>query len=359
MIQAKLTLSLKFADYANGVVWSPNNLYVLISFANGFVVIVDTITKKVVQNFQAHERGCLKAIWLNDSETFVTAGQDGKLRMWKLSYEKAICELIGDDGKSLAWVENLVYNPVLNVFASSAGKNLKIWDSKGNLLNHFTDFKSTIYDIQFSEDGRQIIVVYYAGVSIFDVQSGELSQFLGYQMSLISVAWSPNNRYIACGTQDKRIHFWILPYQPQSDLEMSGYYSKIRTMSWHSTSKFLITASYNGLIIWRTDNKEQSPRGTKPVILEAHESKVTKVAFQKEGIFLATADESGLLFIWDFPYSEDIVIDHKIGAEITDLAWANQKDTKLMVVSATGQVQLIEIEMDNKIKKRITQFIYQ
>jgi WD40 repeat protein len=86
------------------------------------------------------------------------------------------------------------------------------------------------------------------------------ARVFAWKGSLISVAWSPDGKVIACGSQDNSVHFWRL--STGNDSEMSGYPSKPRALSWDAKSSLLATSGGEEVCVW--DFAGKGPEGLPP-----------------------------------------------------------------------------------------------
>ena len=69
--------------------------------------------------------------------------------------------------------------------------------------------KGKINDVKYSPDGNQRAVASSIGVWIYDTHTGEEFTFLtGHTGSVLSIAYSPDSRTLASGSEDKTIRFW-------------------------------------------------------------------------------------------------------------------------------------------------------
>jgi WD40 repeat protein len=111
---------------------------------------------------------------------------------------------------------------------------------------------------------------------------------------VLVVAWSPDGKYIATGDQDSTVYFWIV--QRGQDLQMYGYPTKVRELSWDSTSRYLATGGSDIVTIW--DCAGKGPAGSKPIELEAHAELISALGFAHRGLLIASASADGRLIFW-------------------------------------------------------------
>ncbi len=120
--------------------------------------------------------------------------------------------------------------------------------------------------------------------------------------SILTLAWSPDGRYLVHGDQDATVHFWVLA--SGKDYQMWGYPTKVRELAWDHTSRYLATGGGPVVVVW--DYAGKGPQSSKPLMLEAHEDFLSALAFQHTGPLLAsggieTATDAERIRGWDHP----------------------------------------------------------
>jgi WD40 repeat protein len=141
---------------------------------------------------------------------------------------------------------------------------------------------------------------------------------LRWKGSTLVVAWSPDGRYIATGDQDATVHFWVV--KSGEDLQMWGYPTKVRELSWDGASRYLATGGGPAVTVWDCSGK--GPAGTTPLSLEAHEDYVSALAFQGAGPLLASGGEDGIVALWRPGASKMPRALENLGAAVSGLAWS-------------------------------------
>jgi WD40 repeat protein len=134
---------------------------------------------------------------------------------------------------------------------------------------------------------------------------------------LISLTWSPTDAVIACGTQERSVHFWRLSKGRES--EMSGFSAKPRALSWDSEGKLLATSGDTAVGVWAFEGK--GPEGKPPTELVGHQALCTTLAFHPKLPRLASgADDTGVL-IWDPRRRSTPLAFGFLEETVTGLAW--------------------------------------
>ncbi|MCS7005265.1 MAG: hypothetical protein NZM38_08055 [Cytophagales bacterium] len=342
-MNSEIEIHTQLQEYIYAIAWSDDNTKIAVALSSGEIAVISIDSRELVR-FQAHDECCTSVCWINESQSLASAGQDGMLRIWSAQNLLLQREIIGDGKSGFTWIDKLVHSSVSKRLAAIVGKQVLVWNTLNleNILNY--TLPKSAFDIAFSNDGNTVVAVYYGGALLAQLAPAFQIQTLPYPASFISCALSPNQKYLAAGTGDNKIHFWLLPYVPEQDLEMSGYYAKVRSLSWSANSKYLATPSYDSLIIWDVYTTG-TPQNTRPTILQEHYGKITQVAFHPNGNYLASADEAGYVIIWNFPLSKKVIKSFQLPkGEITALQWANRIN-KLSVGNEKGN--LIVWNIDN------------
>jgi WD40 repeat protein len=140
------------------------------------------------------------------------------------------------------------------------------------------------------------------------------------------MAWSPDGNSIATGDQDATVHFWIT--QTGQDLQMYGYPTKVRELSWDGTSRYLATGGSPTVTIWDCSGK--GPEGRRPIELKGHATYLSVLAFQHRGRVIASASTNGTLMFWQIDRPKQPLLQVSLGSGISQLAWS--PDDQLVAV---------------------------
>ena len=273
--------------------------------------------------------------WRPDSKVLASAGQDGKIRLWDMTSGEATHSLDG----GAAWVEHLAWSggkkPIL---ASAAGRKLKLWNAVGDLVREYPDHQSTISGLQWRPRVRQLASIAYGGVTLWDPQQSEAIRQLEWIGSSLVLAWSPDGKHIATGDQDSTVHFWIM--STGNDLQMSGYLTKVRELSWDATSRYLATGGSQEVTVW--DCSGRGPAGTTPLTFSGHRDFLSVVRFQHRGKLLASGGTDGFVYVWQLRRRSVPVHEAALTAGVTSLVWAPD-DRYIAVGDESGGVSVFSI----------------
>ncbi len=325
------------SDHVIDLAWSPDGRYVAAASVHGPVTIFDSRRGTVIHVFEGHEFGTMSIAWHPDSKTLASAGQDGKIRLWDMTSGEATHSLDG----GAAWVEHVAWsNGNKPLLASAAGRKLKLWNVVGDLVREYSDHQSTISGIQWKPHRRQLASIAYGGVRLWDPQQTEAVRRFEWKGSSLVIAWSPDGKHIATGDQDSTVHFWIM--STGVDLQMYGYPTKVRELSWNATSRYLATGGGPDVTVW--DCSGSGPEGTKPVTLSGHQDFLSVVRFQHSGKLLASGGADGLVYVWQLRGNlrSRAVHEVELTAGITNLVWS-PNDQYIAVGDESGGVRVFSI----------------
>ena len=205
----------------------------------------------------------------SDGERIVTGGDDGKLVETSASGEAR--ELAADDKKR--WVDQVALGPDDSV-AWSIGKTAHVRTGKGELRTF--DAPSTVAGLAFAPKGFRLAIAHYNGATLwFPNASGAKPEFLEWKGSHLGVTISPDGKFLITTMQEPTLHGWRIA--DAKHMRMSGYLTRVRSLSWTANGEFLATSGSEQLILWPFDGKD-GPMGRQPKILARAESRVTSVA---------------------------------------------------------------------------------
>ena len=325
------------SDHVIDLAWSPDGRYIAAASVLGPVTIFEGHRQAVIHAFKGHEFGTMSIAWHPDSKVLASAGQDGKIRLWDITSGEATHSLDG----GAAWVEHLSWSggekPIL---ASAAGRKLKLWNAVGDLVREYPDHQSTISGLQWKPRVTQLASIAYGGVTLWDPQHSEAIRRLEWRGSSLVIAWSPDGKHIATGDQDSTVHFWIMA--TGEDLQMSGYPTKVRELSWDATSRYLATGGGQEVTVW--DCSGRGPAGTKPITLSGHQDFLSVVRFQHRGKLLASGGADGLVYVWQLRGRRSSLAVHEadLAAGVTSLVWS-PNDQYIAVGDESGGVSVFSI----------------
>jgi WD40 repeat protein len=325
-------------DHIIQVEWSPDGKQLAAALVGGPVALFDAATGRRTATLPGHNFGTSSVSWRKDGLAIATGGQDGKVRIWDPA--TAALQATMDAGSD--WVEKIAYNPATHQLLSAAGKTLRLWSESGSLDLEFQSHPSTISDVAWQTGTPYFTTVTYGRLAMFRSNEAVPSKQFEWKGSILRVAWSPDGNYVATGNQDASVHFWYR--KSGKDLEMSGYASKVRELSWDSGSRYLATGGSPVVTIWDCSGK--GPAGSRPIQLNGHVALLSALAYQGRGALLASGCRFGRVCLWQPAKNETRIAVAELGDEITQLRWSPD-DRWLAASSGAGLLRVWSINEES------------
>jgi WD40 repeat protein len=179
------------------------------------------------------------------------------------------------------------------------------------------ELKTTAECVSWSSDGRRLFVGAYGGVFMFQGDARAIKTFPWKGAPLV-VRISPDDKWIATGNQDASLHCWKI--SNGSDLQMTGFETKVQNIAWDSTSRYLANASFDVISIW--DFSGKGPKGRTPIDLSGHAGRIIGLGYLKTNPeILVSGATDGAVCVWrPTPKGRSLIARHDTGKSLTALA---------------------------------------
>lgn len=329
-------------DYILDIAWLPQVDQIVIGDSSGLLQVLDVTHSEVIHEWQAHD-GMLSCATNTKQPLTLTGGQDGQFKLWNTQ----TFELIASHASGTAWSECAVWSPDGQYCVVGTGPRIALIHANGSLVYRSERHESTVSSISWHPESSSFATACFGGVRIFGLSNSEPIQFMSWKNSMISLSWSPDGKFIGCGTQDARIHFFPLPYQKGEDFEMSGYQGKVKILDWDHRAQYLLTNCGTEIVVWPFAGK--APTDLVPWTLDDHRHKVTAIRNQHQGNCFVSADDGGSIRFYRSE-GEDLYNygGYNTGVSITCLTWS--PDDQLLALGTTsGEVLVMTAPNSNRI----------
>ncbi len=265
-------------DHVSSLAWSPDGTTLAAAAVGGPIHLFAAATGKPLHVLPGHGFGTTGIAWSASGRHFASVGQDGKVRFWDVTAGEELRNVAG----GAAWVDRLAWCPRQDLLATAAGKKLRFWAANGELVREVADHPSTIADIQWKPREQVLASATYGQLALWGPDAEVPTQRFEWKGSMLVLAWSPDGATIATGDQDATVHFWTL--STGEDLEMAGYPTKVRELSWDPTSRFLATGGGGVPCVWDCSGK--GPAGSAPCSSRPIRIGWPRLLFRKPVLFL-------------------------------------------------------------------------
>jgi hypothetical protein len=365
-------------DYAIDLAWSPDGALLAAASAAGPLSIFSATAGAKLHELPGHTQGTNCLAWqpLAKSPTpapnlqnadpdpnpkpetqnskpkslLASGGQDGAVKFWDADagQHTATAHL------GTAWVEHLAWRPVVAsdskleaqnskpsvapTLAAAAGKALSFLNADASVRHAFAPAPKTISALAWQPAGGCLAASHFGGVQLWDADDCVLQKNFPYANGIHALVWSPDSRWLVSGNQDPSVHLWI----PEEDIElqMSGYESKVKHLSFDHTSRWLATGGGLDACLW--DCSGAGPEGREPGMFP-HDAPICALAFQYAHGLLATASADGVVQLWSPERKQPLRATVKMPHPASKLVWSPD-DRLLAIGTEKGAVYVLKCE---------------
>jgi WD40 repeat protein len=277
----------------------------------------------------AHGGGILASV--SDGTRVVTAGDDGKVVATNPAGES---ETLATDPKR-RWIDHVAI--AHDSVAWSCGKQAFVRTAKGE---RSIELPSTVGGLAFAPKGFRLAVAHYNGATLWFPNAPDAKpETLDWKGSHLDVTFSPDARFLVTAMQEPMLHGWRLV--DGKHMRMSGYSSKVRSLSWGPGSKWLATSGASQLVVWPFAGKD-GPMGKNPKVLSPAEQRISAVAAHPRQEVCAAGFEDGMVLLTRIEDGAEVLARSHATSPITALAW-NAAGNRLAFGTEDGEAGVIPL----------------
>ncbi|HEU4624987.1 MAG TPA: hypothetical protein VFS52_09510 [Steroidobacteraceae bacterium] len=328
--------SVALDTYVVDIAWSPDGRAAAVAGGEGAVLLVEDVSEKArARVLGEHAMGAIAVAWQPGTKVVASSGQDSSVALWDTAQASELKRV----RPGMAWTERIAWSPDGKLLAAATGKVLTLWTAAGELTHKFEPLPATIAALAWDKPGRELAAAIQGGVAVHRIEPPQFNvRRYTWPAACLTAAFSPNGKFLATGTQDGTVHFWNLV--TGKDSQMRGYSSKVLLTEWSANARYLATVAGNDVIVWDFGGK--GPEGTRPLELRGHTERITALAFQPSGPYLASAGRDWRISLWQ-PGKEATALDaHLTGGEISAIRWSPD-GKRLAVGEAKGRLTFYDL----------------
>src|SRR6266487_4277454 len=165
-----------------------------------------------------------------------------------------------------------------------------------------------------------------------------LYTYRGHTDRILTVAWSPNGKYIASGSLDKTVQVWATnPGDHFQPYIYRGHTAGVQTVTWSPDSHRVASGAIDKTVqVW------DALSGEHVAIYHGHTDAVNTVAWSPDGNYIATGSADGTVRMWEVATGIQMYINRGHRASVNSIVWS--PDSQQIASGASDKtVQVLDV----------------
>jgi WD40 repeat protein len=308
-------------NWVRSVSFSPDGTLLASGSDDHRVKIWDIQTGQIVHTLTGHTNWVRSVAWSPEGRILASGSSDSTVRLWEVQTGQVLKTLQG----YINWVRSVAWSPEGTLLASgSDDQRVKLWDVQtGRVVKTLPGHTSWIWSVAWSPDGTTLAsgsadctvrlwAVYPPAAHLghdrrqevaiapgSEAISGQVLKVLqGHVNWIWSVAWSPDSRLLASGSDDYTVRLWDV--ETGAVLRtLEGHTNWVRAVAWSPDGTILASGSGDCTVrLW------ESQTGQVLQILAGHTNQVGAVAWSPDGHLLASGSDDATVRLWEVSTGE-------------------------------------------------------
>jgi WD40 repeat protein len=188
-----------------------------------------------------------------------------------------------------------------NTYKSDSSSGMNLWSvSSGKLLWAYQGdgARARVLSVDYAPDGNTIAYGTFDSALVVDAETGGLLKALPIPDHVGDLAFSPDGKWLATGSDDKMIRLWGVGQYPLA-LELEGHSHYVNGVTFSPDSRLLVSGSHDQRVgVWDVQS------GQRLVWLRGHKSAVLRVAVNPAGTLIASISWDGTVRLWGLPEAQ-------------------------------------------------------
>jgi WD40 repeat protein len=277
------------------------------ALGDGTVRLVEGDSERKIE---VHAGAILSATSTLDGKALLTGGDDGRVAL--IDAVGAVTHIAELPRK---WIDHVAAGPGgALVYAAGRSVFVRLGDGRERQF----DLPRAVGGLAFAPKGLRLAISSYDGVTLRWVGTEAEPVSFAWKGAHLAVSFSPDGRYVVSTMQENALHGWKIA--DGSDMRMSGYPAKTRSIAWTAKGRYLATSGANAAILWPFHFKD-GPMGKEPTQIGAREPLVTRVACHPRKEQVAIGYQDGAMMAVDVSNGNETMLRQPGDGPVSALAF--------------------------------------
>jgi len=274
--------------------FAPDDRLLASGGVDGVVCLWRLATGELVRTFQAHEDETATVQFVVGGTVLATGSHDRTIGLWDVASGELRQRLRGHT----KIVRSLATDAAGEILISGGlDEFILVWDAAtGEIRRRLTEHKAHLNLLACWRDGQRAVSLdVNETISIWDLHTGRrFHRFTSYRNGVV-ITFGPDGNLLVCGSQNGTLYLWDIsqPAAPRVQTQLRGHTRRIRNVAFNGDGITVASGDLGGeLRLWSI--VDGSSR-----ILSTQQPGILDLTFSPDQQYLASAGISGVIDLWE------------------------------------------------------------